>query len=133
MDLALRDIFNRIKLLPADIFVMLAVVLVAVIIFSFAAGGQSPDVCVIEINGEEFARYDLITLADEKVLEIDNEYGRNTVVIDKHGAAVTYSDCADKIEVKAGKITSSGQSLICLPHRLTVRLEGADNVDGTAW
>ncbi|MBQ6999309.1 MAG: NusG domain II-containing protein [Clostridia bacterium] len=119
--------------MPADIFVMLAVVLVAVIIFSFAAGGQSPDVCVIEINGEEFARYDLITLADEKVLEIDNEYGRNTVVIDKHGAAVTYSDCADKIEVKAGKITSSGQSLICLPHRLTVRLEGADNVDGTAW
>lgn len=132
--MALRDIFNKLKFSSADICVMLLVALAAVIMFCLASGsGGQATVCVIEIDGEEFARYDLPLLAQEKVIEIDNQYGRNTIVIDKHGAAVTYSDCADKHEVKTGKITTSGQSLICLPHRLTVRLEGADKVDGTAW
>ena len=131
--MALQDIFNRIKLKAADICIMLAVLLAAVIIFTFASGGETPTVCVIEINGEEFARYDLPAITDEKVIEIDNEYGKNTIVIDKNGVAVTHSNCADKYEVKSGKITSSGQSLICLPHRLTVRLEGARKADGIAW
>lgn len=131
--MALRDIFNYKKLKFADICIMLAVLLVAVVIFIFASGGETPTACIIEINGEEFARYNLPALTDEKVIEIDNEYGRNTIVIDKNGAAVTHSNCADKSEVNTGKITSSGQSLICLPHRLTVRLEGAKKSDGIAW
>ena len=132
-DLALRDIFNRIKLKAADICIMLAVAFAAIMIFAFASEREAPTACVIEINGEEFARYDLPAITGEKVIEIDNEYGRNTIIIDKNGAAVTHSNCADKYEVKAGKITSSGQSLICLPHRLTVRLEGAEKSDGIAW
>ncbi len=131
--MALQDIFNCIKLKFADICIMLAVVLAAIVIFAFASGGEAPTACVIEINGEEFARYDLPALTEEKVIQIDNEYGKNTIIIDKNGAAVTHSNCADKYEVNAGKITSSGQSLICLPHRLTVRLEGAKKSDGIAW
>ena len=104
-----------------------------VFLFAFSSEREAPTACVIEINGEEFARYDLPAITGEKVIEIDNEYGRNTIIIDKNGAAVTHSNCADKYEVKAGKITSSGQSLICLPHRLTVRLEGAEKSDGIAW
>ncbi len=114
---------------------MICVVLIAILMFFIASGGsgQTPTECVIEINGEEFARYDLTTLAEEKIINIDNEYGKNTVVIDGHGAAVIYSDCADGLEVKSGKITASGQSLICLPHRLTIRLEGAIRTDGKTF
>lgn len=133
--MALQDIFNKLKITAVDGAVMICVVLAAMLMFFFAAGGsgQAPTACVIEINGEEFARYDLTALAEEKTIEIDNEYGRNTIVIDRHGAAVIYSDCSDCLEVKSGKITASGQSLICLPHRLTVRLEGAVSTDGKTF
>lgn len=132
--MALPDIFKRLRITSVDIIVILFVLSAAILIFSMSAnGGQTPTVCVIEINGEEFARYDLPSLSQEKIVEIDNEYGRNTVVINSTGAAVVYSDCADGLEVKAGRITAAGQSLICLPHRLTVRLEGANGTDGLAW
>lgn len=134
MALALRDIFKKIKVTPVDCTIMLCVALVAILLFGFAAkGGDEPSVCVIEINGDEYARYDLLSLTEDKIIEIDNEYGRNTVVISRNGAAVTYSDCADGLEVKAGSIDSAGQSLICLPHRLIVRLEGKTRTDGVAW
>lgn len=89
--------------------------------------------CVIEIDGREFASYELSAVSGEKLVEIDNEYGKNTVAIYGDGAAVIFSDCPDGTEVKAGRITESGQSLICLPHRLCVRLEGKTDNDAVAW
>ena len=35
---------------------------------------------------------------------------------------VTESDCPDRREVAEGEISRRGQSLICLPHRLIVRI-----------
>ena len=132
--LVLRDIFNKLKITCADGIIISCVMLAAVLLFiSASRGGDTPSVCIIEINGEEFARYDLMSIKNEKIIEIDNEYGRNTIVIDNRGAAVTFSDCADCLEVKAGRIDKSGQSLICLPHRLTVKLDGKNNSDGTSW
>lgn len=133
-DLVPQVIFNRIKFKPFDVCIMLSVAIFSAVVFLYASGvGDMPAVCVIEVNGEEFARYDLSSLTQEKVIKIDNEFGKNTIVIDRHGAAVIYSDCADKTEVESGKITTAGQSLICLPHRLTVRLEGNEKTDVTAW
>ena len=134
MDLAQPDIFKRLKITFADalVFVIVACVGIVLLLTGFSDNG-TPAVCVVEINGSEYARYELHSLSGEKIIEIDNEYGRNTVVIDRNGARVAYSDCADGCEVKSGRIDRSGQCLVCLPHRLTVRLEGGDTPDGVSW
>lgn len=132
--MVLQDIFKKSGITLADVLIIVFVACVGIFLtFSVFADNGTPTVCVVEVNGTEYARYEMASLADEKIIEIDNEYGRNTVVIDRSGASVVYSDCADGIEVKAGRIDRSGQCLICLPHRLTVRLEGNDTPDGVSW
>ncbi len=45
----------------------------------------------------------------------------------KEGAiAFISSDCPDKICVRTGYIKNRGQSAVCLPNRLTVRIVGGD-------
>ena len=132
--MVLRDIFKKLKITFVDVLIILCVAGVGfVLMFSAFGGDNAPTVCVVEINGTEYARYDMASLTEEKIINIDNEYGKNIVVIDRNGAAVIYSDCTDGIEVKAGRIDHAGQCLICLPHRLTVRLEGNDTPDGVSW
>lgn len=48
----------------------------------------------------------------------------NILVIQDGSAWIKDANCPDKLCVKQGKISGSGQSLICLPHKLTVTVEG---------
>lgn len=132
--MAQQVIFKKLRLTVADCVAILLVLFVAVSVFVISGMGDfTARYCVIEINGSEWARYDLAALSEEKIIEIENEYGANTIVVDREGVRVVSSDCPDGLEVKSGKITSSGQSLVCLPHRLVIRLEGKENADATAW
>ncbi len=132
--LALQDIFKKLSLTALDcaaiVCVLVAALFLAVV---FGKGGEGATACVIKINGQEWARYDLASLDKEKVIDIKNSYGENTIVIDKDGAYVSYSNCADKSEVNMGRISKSGESLICLPHRLEIYLTGENELDGTTW
>ena len=40
------------------------------------------------------------------------------------GVSVTHADCPDHLCVKQGKITSSAIPIACVPHHLTVQIEG---------
>lgn len=44
--------------------------------------------------------------------------------------AVTTSDCPTQDCVHTGKISRAGQSIVCLPARVIIELEGADAGDG---
>ena len=135
MALALREHFKKLGITLWDWGIMLAVLVVSVIIFAFSVTNLDgkASFCIIEIDGEEFARYDLYALAEPRTIEIDNEYGKNTIVIDSQGAKVVYTDCPDGYELKEGEITLPGQSLICLPHRLCIRLEGKKESNAVSW
>ena len=74
-------------------------------------------------DGEETGRYALdedrtvtIGAADYNVLEISG--GR---------AAVVEANCADHTCVRAGWISREGETIVCLPHRLVVRIQGASS------
>ncbi len=59
-----------------------------------------------------------------KTFEIESKYGHNTVKIINGGVLVTKSDCPDQICVKEGFIDKPGQSIICLPHKLVIEIDG---------
>ena len=48
----------------------------------------------------------------------------NTVHVEPDGVSVTHADCPDHLCVKQGKITSSAIPIACVPHHLTVQIEG---------
>lgn len=89
----------------------------------------SGGVAVVRVDGEELYRIDLAAVREEYDIEVDTEYGHNTVHVAPGAISVTRSNCPDGICVAQGEITQSGVPIICMPHRLSVRIEGG-GIDG---
>lgn len=114
-----------------DKFVIASVAIFAVIIylvFFFFISSVRPDTVEIFVDGRLYASYTLSNLKKDKIVEIKSEYGTNTLKISPDGAQMTYATCPDKRDVRDGKITKTGQALICIPNKVMVKLSGgADN------
>ena len=95
----------------------------------FAKTGR--ETIVIELGGKEYARYQQDALSQPKTLEIQTEFGYNKIEVSKRGARVIDSDCKDRQCI--GEIQKSGEMMVCLPHRLIVKIEGSGEVDGVAY
>jgi len=49
-------------------------------------------------------------------------HGQNLLVIKDGYASVASADCPDKLCVKQPKISKDGETIICLPHRLIIKI-----------
>ena len=104
------------KIFIASIVAAVLILLVAgVIIGNVMPAGN----VVINIDNKE---YETISLKENERVVIDNEYGKNVIIIRDEQVFVESADCPDKTCVKQGKIMKTGQSIVCLPHRLTVTI-----------
>ena len=74
------------------------------------------------IDGTETARY---PLDKDLRIDIETEGGHvNTLVIEDGKAFIEKADCPDGLCVKQGRIFEEGETVICLPHKVVVRIEG---------
>lgn len=64
-------------------------------------------------------------------LNVDQEIdlGTNKVTIKDGYAYMEYADCPDKICIKQGKINKKGQTITCLPNKITVSIDNNDDID----
>ena len=92
-------------------------------ISSGSAGGT---VAVISVDGEELYRIDLSAVKESYTLDIDTQWGHNTVLVSPGEISVTEADCPDHICVQRGCITGAGIPIICMPHRLIIEIEGGE-------
>ena len=106
-----------------DIIVIVSILLVA--LFSFIAvelTKQDGSEVIVKIDGAEVARYSLL---------IDNEYelngGTNILCIKNKEAYLLDAKCPDHLCVKQGKISKNGETITCLPYKLTVTVTGGEN------
>ena len=83
------------------------------------------------MDGTETARY---ALSEPRSELIDTGRGTNLLVIQDGKAKVTEADCPDRLCVNQKAISYQGESIICLPHKLTVTIEGGEHgsVDAVA-
>lgn len=105
--------------------ILLAAGLAAFFLYD-AYGRKAAAAVVIEQDGREVMR---LPLSEDMTVRIPAESGYNVICITERGAEVTQTDCPDQICRKQGAITALGESIICLPHRLVIRLTG-DLPDG---
>lgn len=92
---------------------------------------QGDDTIVIEQNGKVYASYQRSALHTEETIEIQTEYGYHQLVLSGQGVRVLKTDCKDKQCV--GEISKAGDMLICLPHKLVIKICGNGEVDGVAY
>lgn len=107
--------------------VLFAVICAAgIALFLALRTGGGGTVAVISINGEEYQRIDLSAVKESYDIELDTEYGHNTIHVEPGAISVTAADCPDKICVNQGRITGAGVPIVCIPHRLIIQIEGGD-------
>ncbi len=91
-------------------------------------GKRSGGYAVVVQDGKETATYPL----DEDIsVTITSGTGFNTLVIKDGKADVTDADCPDKLCVNQHSISCDGETIVCLPNRLVVRVvsEARPDVD----
>lgn len=99
----------------------------------FAYGRTANLKAVIYLDGEKYAEYTLAKYEKPISVTVDGT-GRNIVEISKNGVRVAESDCADKLEINGGTINRAGQSLICLPNRFLIKIEGGgEKIDAVTY
>lgn len=95
-----------------------AAVLLYVVLFSIK-GNEPGKTAVITVNGSLYGTYDLGT--DRDIL-VETEQGMNLIRIEDGKIRVSDADCPDKYCVSDGSISRTGDTLVCLPHRLVVEI-----------
>lgn len=115
-----------------DIFLVIGVlVLAGVLYFSgiLRPQGTGAEV-VITVDRKEFKR---IPLDAEETIVVETGKHRNVVVVKDGYANVTEADCPDLLCVNQKKIHLTGETIVCLPHKMVVEIVGGqDNeIDAT--
>ena len=58
----------------------------------------------------------------EKTIEVETEYGSNTVKVHDGGVEITDADCPDRLCTGFGFKSKPGDQIVCLPHHLYVEV-----------
>ena len=106
-------------ILLISVLLCLSLCLFAVTIFNREKGST----VTVEVAGKAVGTYSL-----DKDLEIEINGGTHNLVIKDGYVYLTDADCPDKTCVKTGKISYSGQSIICLPNRVIIKIVGDTDI-----
>ena len=106
-----------------DALVAAVVLLLAAALGAYQWRGASADALsvVVRADGAELERFPLG--------ETERRYTNNgytlTLAATAEGVCVSQADCPTRDCVRTGTVTRAGQSIVCLPARIVVTLEGA--------
>lgn len=95
--------------------VVVAVILLALWLIPSPAGS----LVSISVDGKIYKKVPLDTNAE---IEVESEWGTNTVVIENGQVYIKSANCPNK-QCEKEKISKSSQSIVCLPNRLSVIIE----------
>lgn len=113
-----------------DYALLCAVLMIAVAAqLLFMGANSAASEAVVYISGVEAARF---SLDSDYSFKGDGAVGQYELEITSGSARLTDSTCPDKLCVRQGAISESGQTIICLPNQLLIQLTGGD-VDAVAY
>ena len=113
---------NRIDIIVIAALLLLSIVVLLITDLTKKEGAYAE----ITADGEFVAKYSLA---------IDGTYslngGTNVLTIENGYAYMSFSNCPDHTCENSGRVKYAGQTIVCLPNKLTVTIVGksADSVD----
>ena len=88
------------------------------LIFNKTFFKEENNIVVVSVQNKKYGAY---LLEENQDIKIDNH---NIIRIEDNQVYMKQADCLDQTCVKQGPISSNGESIICLPHKLVVTVEG---------
>ena len=122
---------GRLRLKIGDVLVVLITLLLAAGAFAVfhwtRADTQTP--ALILSDGETVAR---VALPAVRTTDVEVPGKDICIRIEGDRVWVLHSDCPDQICVRSGEIRTAGQTVVCLPNRVVVKITGAAQLDAVA-
>ena len=115
------------KLKKGDMIIVLILIAAVLAWFGVNKLGESKDErqIVIETNGNIYKTVSMEKGMELQNIHIDLENEKYIdIVVDENGAYVKDVVCPDKICQKTGLVSRAGQSIVCLPNKVAVYIEG---------
>ena len=118
--------------LKSDIILVSCIVLFALAIFCamllFRSEGGS---ALVTVSGKEYAR---VSLSVDSVTPIETDLGYNLLIVEGGEAYIKEASCPDKVCVHHRRIKYSGETVVCLPNELTVKIikKGGEELDAVS-
>ena len=105
-----------------DIILIASILIVAIAFFLIVELTKEEGAGVtIKVDGVKVAEY---SLSKNGTYPLNG--GTNILVIENGKAYLTDANCPDKLCVHQGKISRTGETITCLPNKLTVTVFGAE-------
>jgi len=83
----------------------------------------------VSVNGREVDRF---PLSENRNLSVQGPLGKTLIRVKDGKVWVAKAPCPQKICMKMGKISRSGEIIVCIPNRVFIKIEGntEQNLDG---
>ena len=108
------------KKLKNDILLCLGILFLALIVFIiFKARLKDGNFVNVVVDGKITQSF---TLKEDINTVIITEKGNNTLVIKDGKAFIKSADCPDKICANHKAISKTGETIVCLPHKLVIEI-----------
>lgn len=111
-----------------DLFAIALVAVIAILVsvlFWTNVGAEEGSVLMVYQNGQLIEE---LSLDADAELVVEGAY-TNKIVVKDGKASIEESDCPGNDCMHSGAIHEAGRSIVCLPNRVELRIEGASEVD----
>ena len=111
---------HRLDIIVISLLLFVSVAILAVFLLTKEEGASVK----VELNGTVVGTY---------ALSVDGEYslngGTNVLTVKGGVAYMTYSNCPDHTCENTGKVSHVGETIVCLPNKITVTVVGDVAID----
>lgn len=113
----------KLKIRAADFILIFALLVIGCVPFFLYTAHTSGNQVVISVAGQEYGVY---PLKENQAIFLEDI---GEVVIESGRVFVRNSSCPDHLCEQMGKISTVGNSIVCLPNRLLIQITGEGGVD----
>ncbi len=126
--------FQRQLLRKKELFFLLGLLIFTLFLSLFFLFSPASHIAVAELEGKVVLEEDLSELTAPKQVELEGKNGITlTLLFSPDGAQILSSECRDQTCVKTGKLTRKGECAVCLPARVTLRMQGDPGTDAETY
>lgn len=109
------------KIKRTDIILFFAALVIFGGLFFFIRTGNPGGYVSVYVDGEFKGKY---LLSEDNIIKIDSLTGPCTLKIENGEAYMTEASCPDRLCIMQQAISHSNETIVCLPGRVVVKVEG---------